>query len=85
MNSSTLRFTRGLTKALAAEQVRTVLAQLLDGEHLFFKLGQADDKIVLVRSFTLLQIVAVLDRHQARLAARGGARSGRGRHTCKVS
>ena len=53
-----------ITKALAAEQVRTVLAQLLDGEHLFFKLGQADDETVLVRSFTLLQIVAVLDRHQ---------------------
>ena len=107
-----------ITQALSAEQLRYVLRLLLDSEHLFFKLGQVDDETVLVRSFTLLQIVAVLDRQQQEpcLATdevrqlvpvllryldgeqdlRGydvllgwlhaaGARSGRGRHTCKVS
>ena len=53
-----------ITQALSAEQVRNVLGRLLDSEHLFFKFGQADDETVLVRSFTLLQIVAVLDRQQ---------------------
>ena len=53
-----------ITQALSAGQVRHVLTRLLDSEHLFFKLGQADDETVLVRSFTLLQLVAVLDRHQ---------------------
>ena len=53
-----------ITQALSAEQLRYVLRLLLDSEHLFFKLGQADDETVLVRSFTLLQIVAVLDKHQ---------------------
>ena len=53
-----------ITQALSAEQVRHVLKLLLDSEHLFFKFGQTDDETVLVRSFTLLQIVAVLNRHQ---------------------
>ena len=53
-----------ITQALSAEQVRSVLRLLSDDNHLFFKFGQADDETVLVRSFTLLQIVAVLDRQQ---------------------
>lgn len=48
---------------LSAEQMNIVLQRLLDDAHLFYQLGEVGGESVLVRSFTVLQIAAILERH----------------------
>lgn len=43
--------------------MHTVLQRLSDDAHLFYRLGEIGGESVLVRSFAVLQIAAILERH----------------------
>lgn len=55
---------RWMGKALGVDEMRTILARLLDDEHLFYRIGEPEGDAVFTRTFTLLAIVLVIYRHR---------------------